>query len=66
MGNKRQPTGFSAWILGVTQAHFLVFCLEPRWSSSRAGCAGEAGARKGRRHVPWASWGSKHKGCRIL
>ena len=37
-------TGFSTWTLGgVTWAHFLVFCLECRWSSSRAGCAGEAG-----------------------
>lgn len=47
-GNEHQ----SNWLLnldsgGVTWAHFLVFCLECRWSSSRAGCAGEAGPGRG-------------------
>ena len=46
-GTSTDLTGFSAWTLRVTRAHFLVFCLERRWSSSRAGCAGEAGLGRG-------------------
>ena len=62
-GTSTDLTGFSAWTLRVTRAHFLVFCLERRWSSSRAGCAGEAGLGRGGEERAGGGWGHDRGGA---